>query len=67
MMIHRRWGALLLLVSAALVTPVRPAALPPRILLDLDPGGMVWSGLDVDDDLALLAAVALQVSWHLAW
>ena len=30
-----------------------------EVLIDLDPGGLVWTGLDVDDDLALLMALAL--------
>ena len=33
-----------------------------EVLIDLDPGGLVWSGLDVDDDLALLLAMALNAS-----
>lgn len=33
-----------------------------EVLIDLDPGGLVWSGLDVDDDLALLLAIALNAS-----
>ena len=33
-----------------------------QVLIDLDPGGLVWTGLDVDDDLALLIAVALNNS-----
>ena len=28
-------------------------------MIDLDPGGLTWTGLDVDDDLALLIALAL--------
>ena len=35
------------------------AASREQVLVDLDPGGLVWTGLDVDDDLALLMAVAL--------
>ena len=33
-----------------------------KFLIDLDPGGLVWTGLDVDDDLALLIAIALNRS-----
>ena len=32
-----------------------------RVLIDLDPGGLVWTGLDVDDDLALLVVLALNL------
>lgn len=30
-----------------------------RLWIDADPSGLVWTGLDCDDDLALLAALAL--------
>ena len=30
-----------------------------EVLIDFDPGGLVWTGLDADDDLALLMAIAL--------
>jgi purine nucleosidase len=33
---------------------------PPAVIIDFDPAGLVWSGLDVDDDLALLSAVAFE-------
>ena len=39
---------------------------PEPIILDLDPGGLVWTGLDVDDDLALLIAVALNRTGELS-
>lgn len=32
----------------------------PRIWIDADPSGLVWTGLDCDDDLAILVALALQ-------
>ena len=32
----------------------------PRLWLDADPSGLVWTGLDCDDDLAILVALALQ-------
>ena len=41
-----------------LLAAAAPNALE-EVLIDLDPGGLVWTGLDVDDDLALLIAVAL--------
>lgn len=31
-----------------------------RLWIDADPSGLVWTGLDCDDDLALLAAFALE-------
>jgi inosine-uridine nucleoside N-ribohydrolase len=33
---------------------------PLRLWLDADPSGFVWTGLDCDDDLAILVALALQ-------
>jgi len=33
---------------------------PLRLWIDTDPSGLVWTGLDCDDDLALLAALALE-------
>ena len=33
---------------------------PLRLWIDADPSGLVWTGLDCDDDLALLAALALE-------
>lgn len=39
---------------------INPSTLPPRVWLDADPSGFVWSGLDCDDDLAILVALALQ-------
>ena len=33
-----------------------------EVLIDLDPGGLVYTGLDCDDDLALLMAMALNES-----
>jgi inosine-uridine nucleoside N-ribohydrolase len=33
---------------------------PPRVWIDADPSGFVWTGLDCDDDLAILTALALE-------
>jgi hypothetical protein len=30
-----------------------------KLIIDADPAGLTWSGLDVDDDLALLALLAV--------
>jgi inosine-uridine nucleoside N-ribohydrolase len=30
------------------------------VILDFDPAGLIWTGMDVDDDLAFLVAVALE-------
>ena len=48
-----------LLIGLAAAVSVRAAE---EVLIDLDPGGLVWTGLDCDDDLALLVAFALNDS-----
>ena len=45
-------------LAAAAASATAPLE-PEEVLIDLDPGGLVWTGLDVDDDFALLMAVAL--------
>ena len=52
-----------LLIGLAAAVSVRAAE---EVLIDLDPGGLVWTGLDCDDDLALLVAFALNDSAALA-
>ena len=33
-----------------------------NLWIDADPSGLVWTGLDCDDDLAILAARALEAT-----
>jgi hypothetical protein len=40
-------------------SPARATTSIPRVWLDADPSGYVWTGLDCDDDLAILVALAL--------
>ena len=37
-------------------------SIPPRVWLDADPSAFVWTGLDCDDDLAILVAMALDAN-----
>lgn len=37
----------------------------PLVWLDFDPAGLVWTGLDVDDDLAYLLLVSLEEAKHI--
>lgn len=55
---------LLQLACAASPTPTQDARehVREQVLIDLDPGGLIWTGLDVDDDLALLIGIALNRS-----
>ena len=46
-------------MSTATSSPIPSTTLPPRVWLDADPSGLVWTGLDCDDDLAVLVALAL--------
>ena len=50
---------LLQLACAASPTPTQDARehVREQVLIDLDPGGLIWTGLDVDDDLALLIGI----------
>jgi len=54
------------IVSSSATILSRPASAstltatsPPRVWLDADPSAFVWTGLDCDDDLAILVAMAL--------
>lgn len=38
---------------------------PPNVIIDCDPAGMILTGLDVDDDLAIITAVNLNASGEL--
>jgi inosine-uridine nucleoside N-ribohydrolase len=38
----------------------------PMVIIDCDPAGLIWTGFDVDDDLALIAAIALNASGKLS-
>ena len=57
------------MLSVAFIATVAATAAaadrPPRVIIDCDPGGLILTGLDVDDDLAVLAAISLNVSGHL--
>lgn len=48
--------------SALLSVPLPPPTTLTRLWLDADPSGFVWTGLDCDDDLAILVALAIQQS-----
>ena len=56
-------------VTAAVVANIPSQAIaassiskPPRIWLDADPSAFIWTGLDCDDDLAILVAMALDAN-----
>lgn len=63
----RFWGAhlvhllslsLFLGIARGVSTPVQSKVKAERFIVDTDPAGLVWSGLDIDDDLALLVLLA---------
>jgi hypothetical protein len=57
--LRQRWNALL--APALLLGKHRRTALMgPPLLIDVDPSGLVWSGLRVSSDLGLLSALALE-------
>ncbi|CAE8619050.1 unnamed protein product [Polarella glacialis] len=65
LLVESRWMTLRLTTVVALARASQAAYFPgpaEHLWIDADPSGLVWTGLDCDDDLALLAALALNAS-----